>query len=507
MRAGRSMVNVFCSLLIMVTNTVISLFLSPFIIKNIGIEANGYIKLAGDFVMVGSLISGALNSMACRSITIEYAKKNYTKANLYYNSVFWGNLIIVGILMLPAIATLYWLQVFIDIPANLLWDVKMYFALGFLNFFIITGFPNWECGTYLTNRLDRDYIPQVFAQIVRCVVIVGTMVILAPHVWYVGLASIVVSIIMLTARSYNTHKLTPELKIIYGKGKAVCSFTAMKELIASGMWNSISSAGLILLSGLDMLICNRLISPEMMGVLSVTTIMPNLLSQLSDALRGAFAPELTIDYASTTKDTLYKNLKKSMNITGVLMVVPFTAIVVFSSAFYKLWVPSVDTKLLVNLSILSIFGFVFTCGTQVLYNVFQTANKVRENAIAVIISGVVSIVITLIGIKYFGWGIYAVAGVSTAVNLVRNMTFSVPFAAKYLGFKWTRFFPQVIKTAGLCVVLSLAGIIVLKYVAIDSWMMLFFVAAVYCVIAVVVSSAVIMDKSERQFIVSKLRSR
>ncbi len=85
------MVNVFCSLLIMVTNTVISLFLSPFIIKNIGIEANGYIKLAGDFVMVGSLISGALNSMACRSITIEYAKKNYTKANLYYNSVFWGH--------------------------------------------------------------------------------------------------------------------------------------------------------------------------------------------------------------------------------------------------------------------------------------------------------------------------------------------------------------------------------------------------------------------------------
>ena len=85
----KTMINVICSLFVLATNVLISFFLSPFIVKNIGVEANGFVTLANNFVTYAQLIVSALNSMAARFIAIAYVKKDYKKANLYYNSVFW----------------------------------------------------------------------------------------------------------------------------------------------------------------------------------------------------------------------------------------------------------------------------------------------------------------------------------------------------------------------------------------------------------------------------------
>ena len=81
----KTLINVVCSIMVLITNAVINLWLSPFIVTNIGVEANGFVTLANNFVTYAQLIVTALNSMAARFIAIEYVKKNYRRANLYYN--------------------------------------------------------------------------------------------------------------------------------------------------------------------------------------------------------------------------------------------------------------------------------------------------------------------------------------------------------------------------------------------------------------------------------------
>ena len=154
----KTVINLICSIMVLATNVVINFWLSPYIVKNIGVEANGFVTLANNFVAYAQLIVTALNSMAARFIAISYVKKDYKKANLYYNSVFWGNLIIVAVLLIPAVYLIVRLEHIVDIPQNIILDVKALFGFVFLNFFITTGFPNWDCGTYVTNRLDRTYI-------------------------------------------------------------------------------------------------------------------------------------------------------------------------------------------------------------------------------------------------------------------------------------------------------------------------------------------------------------
>lgn len=86
----RTLVNVACSVGVLVVNVIVSFFLSPYIVKTIGVEANGFVTLANNFVTYANLIVTALNSMAARFITIEYVRKNYKKGEFVLQFGFLG---------------------------------------------------------------------------------------------------------------------------------------------------------------------------------------------------------------------------------------------------------------------------------------------------------------------------------------------------------------------------------------------------------------------------------
>lgn len=504
---SRTIINVFCSMAVLVTNLVISFFLSPYIVKNIGVEANGFVTLANNFVTYANLIVGALNSMAARFITVAHVQKDYKKANLYYNSVFWGNLIIVAVLLLPAAYLIVQLQNIVNVPSNIVWDVKLLFSFVFLNFFVITGAPNWDCGVYITNRLDRQYIPSMATSVFRCVFLFLILTIFTPHVWYIGFVSTIVMLINLAVNGYNTHKLTPELKIYLGSGKRICSWDIIRELVGSGVWNSISSVGNMLLGGLDLLICNMALGATAMGVLSLSKTLPNYIQQFSVSIRNAFAPELTINYATGNKQAVLRDINRAMKMTSIILTIPIAGIVVLGDRFFALWVPSQDARLLQTLSVLAILGYMFTSGTQILYNVFTTVNRVKVNAIAMLISGVISTSITLFFIYFTDLDIYAVAGVSTIVNLVRNMTFTLPATAKYLGFRWYQFYPQVGTTVISSLIIIALGECVKPFLPSGSWVAFFAAAIVVGGIGLLVNYCLILNKEERMLLIGKVKKK
>lgn len=453
-----------------------------------------------------NLIVTALNSMAARFITVEYIRKDYKKANLYYNSVFWGNLIIVAVLLLPAAYLIAKLQNFVNIPSDIVLDVKLLFGFVFFNFFITTGMPNWDCGVYVTNRLDRQYVPTMCTALFRCAFLFLMFMVFVPHVWYVGFASTLVTLINLAVNGYNTAKLTPELKVKFEDGKPVCSKSAIRELVGAGLWNSISNVGNMLLSG-DLIIANISLGATAMGVLSLSKILPNYMQQLSASIRNAFAPGMVINYASGDHKALLHDINRAMKLTSVVMTIPIAGIIVLGDRFFSLWVPTQDAQLLQKLSILAILGYMFTSGTQILYNVFSAVNKVKQNSIAMVLSGVASTIITLYFVKFTNYGIYAVAGVSTFVNLARNMSFTLPVTARYLGFKWYQFFPQVGTTVVSSILLVVIGFFIKPYLPSGSWIALFLSALVIGCVGLAVNIIIMLNKNERAFLFGKIKKK
>lgn len=502
---GGTIINVICSILVLATNVVINLVLSPIIVETIGVEANGFVTLANNCVTYAQLITTALNGMAARFVTIEYARGNYEKANLYYNSVFWGNLILVLILLVPAAFCIVRLELIFDVPGNILIDVKLLFGFVFANFLIATGLPKWDCGPFAVNRLDRSYIAQTVGMVARCIVVFSMFAMMVPHVWYVGIAATVMTAITLAANAHNTHVLTPELKIGVRKGRRSFSARTIKELLFSGVWNSIQSVGNMLTNGLDILVANLFLGATAMGSISLSKTMQTLMTQLSGSICNALAPELTIDWAKGDHERLMSNIERAMKLTACIMTVPLVGIIVFSDWFYALWVPSQDAELLWILTILSVFGYVFTSGVQILYNVFTALNKVRTNAIAVLVSGVVSIAITLVLVRTTTLGMFAIVGVSSGVNVIRNLCFMLPVTARYLGCKWYRFYPQVIRSVITVVALIAIGFAVKMLLPGESWALLVAATAAYALIGFTFNFVFLLTKDERSALFNKLQ--
>lgn len=501
---NRTIVNVACSILVLAANIIINLVLSPIIVETLGVEANGFVTLANNCVTYAQLLTAALNSMAARFITIELTRGDTEKANLYYNSVFWGNLVLVLILLVPATVCVVKLELIFDVPSDILWDVKVLFAFVFANFLLTTGMPKWECGPFAVNRLDRSYIPQTIGMIARCVVVFSMFALLVPHIWYVGLAASVMTAITLIANAYNTHMLTPELRIGIRKGKRRFSVSAVKDLMVSGIWNSIQSVGTMLLNGMDILIANMLLGANPMGIVSLSKTLPLLMQQLSGSICNALAPELTIDWANRDRSKLLRGIDRAMTMTSCVMTVPLVGIMVFGDRFYELWVPDQDAQLLWVLSVLGMFGYTFTSGTQILYNVFATVNKVRPNAVAVLMSGVISIVATALCVIYTPLGIFAVGGVSNVVNLVRNMAYTLPATAKYLGCKWTQFYPQVLKSLMAVAMLLVIGFAIKTVIPGGSWGLFVLAAVVFAVIGFVMNSFMLLSGDDRRVLIAKI---
>jgi O-antigen/teichoic acid export membrane protein len=504
---SRTIINLFSSVMVLATNIIVGFFLSPYIVSNIGVEANGFVTLANNFVSYAQLIVTALNSMAARFITIPYVKEDYNKANLYYNSVFWGNLIIVGILIFPASYFIVRMENIINVPFSIVFDVKMLFAFVFFNFFLTTGFPNWDCGTYITNRLDCTYIPQMITALLRCVCLYVMFTFLKPHVWYVGMVSSIVTILTLAIAGFNTHKLTPKLKISLTPGKWICAKKAIKDLVGAGIWNSISSVGNMLLSGLDLIICNIFISSTAMGVLSLAKTLPNYMQQFSQSITRVFAPELLINYAKGNKSQMLKDINRACKITAVFLIVPLSGIMVMGEDFFRLWVPSQDARLLSQLAAITCAGYAFTSGTQVLYNVFSVVNKVKTNAILMLVSGAVSTAVVFVLLNTTNLGIYAVAGVSVVVCLVRNMLYTIPYAAKYLGLKKNQFYPQVAFSVVSTLVTSVIGYVIRRLFVINNWVSFLICAVAIAIVGYTVNILVFLNKEEKKLLFNKIKEK
>ena len=129
---------------------VISFFLTPYITKNVGIEAYGLVGLANSFINYVNVITAALNSMASRFIIVELHKGNSKKANEYFSSALLANTVFAIIILIPAIWLISNLNI-LHISDFLLRDARITFSLFYNRF--DCGFL-WYCA--LCKKYDLE---------------------------------------------------------------------------------------------------------------------------------------------------------------------------------------------------------------------------------------------------------------------------------------------------------------------------------------------------------------
>lgn len=493
-------INILSGIVAFMINLIINFFLSPYIVKNLGEEVNGFVQLANNFIMYASLITIALNSMGGRFISISYHKEDYKLANTYYSSLIVGNIIILTILVVPAIICIDKLEYIINISTGNIYDVKMLFSFVFVTFFVtqINGILN--IATYVTNKLYLSNIVSMVKSILNVILLFIFFSIFTVRIYFVSLVGFILSIFTLFFSYVIKLNVLQNIKFkIYN-----FKLSSMLEMISCGIWNTINQCGNILMTGLDLLIANILIDPIQMGVLSIAKIVPNSIIQLASIINSNFAPLLVITYTKGTKEDMLKELRSSMKISSVLISIPIMVFSVFGLNFYRLWMPTLDAKILTILSILTCCAFIPFSGPQVLYNVYTVANKLAINSITVIIGGIMNFIIILLLIRHTDLGVYAIAGTSSIISIARNLIITVPYTAKILGLKWYEFYKDVIVSV-LCCATSLGASSLVKTIIIPrGWVSMIISVFISCLISCVINMLFVLDKKEKLILKNRI---
>lgn len=495
-------INLTASLVNFVVNMGIGFAITPFIVSRVGAEAYGFTGLSNTMVGYATLFTIALNSVAGRFITVAYHQGDRRKADAYFSSALAADLVMILVPTAIAVPLIINLEHVIRISPHLVTDVKWLFCFVYLNYVVATISSVLSVATFIKNKLYLSSLANIAFSVVRITVMVVCFALFPTYVLFVGLGTCLAQLTLAILNYVFTIRLTPELRI---KRNAI-SLRATWTMLSSGIWNTVINLQQILQNGLSLLIANLAISPLHMGYLSIAQVVPNALVTLTNTISGLFSPEQTRLYAQGNHNALLDELKTGMRITGLFTNIIVVTLLINGSAFIALWQPSQNTHMIYLLMILTLSGFFFTGIAGTLQAVPLLVNRLRNYSLSWLACGIISLIATLVCVKFSNWGIYAVAAVPQIVDILANITFVPVYAAICLRLSWSRFYSvyaQYLVSAITAIVLGNFAKTFL-HIPQTNWFGLLLACAVTALITFASDMLFLLGKRERMIILHKL---
>ncbi len=502
----RFFITSFAAILSFVLNIIIGFWTSPFIISKLGAEAHGFSSLGVNFTSYLSLAAIAINSFAARFITVSLEQKDIEKANKYFTSVLYTNLAFITVMLLPALIVLWKIDSFFQIPKYLIFDVRIQWLLLFFAWAVNLAFRVFSTSTFVKNRLDINHFLDTVSHILRLFLIYILFTKLEAKLWYIGIASILCSVFVDIGYYISKRKLMPEISV----KRKYFDFSCLKTLFVKGIWNTINQLASMIMNGFDLLVTNWFVNPISMGLYSVAQTLPQYMQNLMYTLCDISTPNLTVSYAKGDSIQVRDGLKFAMKFNTALLAVPLLGFLVYGRDFYGLWLYSLDAqsiKIITILSILVIIPMLNGVFVQPLTTVNTITARLKIPVFVNLLVGVLNIVIEIILVKTTNLGVYAIAGVSSVLILLRDYTFYPIYSAKNLSLSAKTFYPTIIRGTLTCIVTFAFLFITHKFVTVTGWFSFFLYAAIFGIIAEGMVIALMFNREDKRIAVKIVKQK
>ena len=422
----------------------------------------------------------------------------------YYSSVFFANIFLCFILTFPIVLFIAFLPSLIDVPAELVNDVRALFLLVFLHFFIDILSGILVNSGYVLNRLDMVAMRKTEATVLKGVFTFAIFFIFVPHLWYVGLVQVICSLYNAFRNLQIHRKLMPEVKF----SKKYFDIHKIAELVTSGIWNTISAVGTVLVSGLDVLITNVAINATAMDIVSVAKYIPIYVQSLVVTLANVFAPKQTKLFAENDFEGMKKTLVGSSRFVALITCLPVVFMVVYGKQFFTLWVPSKDAEVLWILATVAVAMYPIQLVASTYGAVISSANKVKLNSLVTIAFSLLSIGALFVLLQFTDSELLKMAiivGSSSVFMTIQNLAFTVPYCSKIIQCKAGAFYWVFIQgILAIAVSGALCYLISTVFIA-DTWLKLICSGAIVCVIGAVVGFILILGKEEKTAVFTMIK--
>ena len=487
-----------------VISALISFFLTRYVVAKLGREAYGFVGLANNFISYAQILVTALNAMASRFITISIHREEYRTANQYFTSLIFANILIAVVLTVPAAVIVVFMDRLLDVPAGILGDVQILWALLFAQSLLGVVTSVLGTATYVRNRLDLDYARTIVSELLRAGILLLAFRFLPPHVYYMGVAAVICFFYRAMVNYRLTRRFLPEIQV----RRRFFSMARIRELLSSGIWNSVLQLSRILLDGLDLLMSNVLVSAAAMGSVSIAKNLPIMISSAFSSISYVFLPQLNISFAKGDMDDIREQLIFSMKLLGMFACIPVACVCFFGDTFFALWVPGEDAGLLRTIAVAAMVSTPLSYSMAGLWNAFYVTNRLKQDALYHICLSVITLGIVVVSLSVARTEeakMLIIVGVSAVVTGVGLLTFVPLYVARIMQLKWTTFYIPALKCLAMTAVVMAVAAAVRHTVNATGWIGLIAECAVTGVAGLAVSFAVLLGREDRARLIGLLR--
>lgn len=488
-------------------SAMVGFFLTSYITTHISSEAYGFSNMATNFTQYIVIFTTALNYLSNRFISVSYHREKYLEAKQYFNTVLIGDLLIASACFLVSGIVILRLQEIITIPAELVDDVKITFFFTFLQFELSLIATAFGSAAYVKDRIDLSSMKGMLYTVCRISFLILLYILFPPHIYYIALAGCVAFLLSLVMDVIIKIRLLPEITISLRYFNLKC----LKEVLTSGWWNTVKQLGLIMNSGFDLLILNQMVGSYEMGILAVAKTFPMAIRTGMNTVYSVFVPKQTIMYAHRDIDGLSLNILRTARILGFVMTPPLIALVAVSKSFFHLWLPGKTAQ---EIQVISVIFFILCAEFPINFvqvaitNVPIMYNRQKFTAIQNVTTNFISLVFTLVLLKFTNLGIYAVAGCSVILSNMGILLLYVPYCVKVIMEKPLRaiclpMYREVLKLY----VFFFGGIYATRLFFADSWYLIIAQMFIIVVVLYFLMALVVLDKTDRMVLKQTVKKR
>lgn len=204
--------NFFTNIIHLIVNVVVGVLYTPYLVRSVGVIAYSVVPLALVINQYINVISLSLVNALTRFYSVEYRNGNMEKASKYFStSIVVG--IVFSLILYPLLhIAINYVDMFFDIPNNLLGESKLLFRFTVASFFLSILSNCVNITLFADNLLDYVNYLKVTRQALKFLLNIGFFVFLQTNILYIGLANFIAELAVLLLSIYF-YKITKPSRI------------------------------------------------------------------------------------------------------------------------------------------------------------------------------------------------------------------------------------------------------------------------------------------------------
>lgn len=478
----------------------VALYTSRVVLATLGVTDYGIYNVVGGIVSLFTFINFAMGCSTTRFITFDLGKKDEHGVNVAFsNAVIVHVIIALIILLLGETIGLYLFYEKMNIPED-----RFYAASWVYQFSIFTCMINILSVPYnalITSheKMNAFAFISILETVLKLVIVWMLLVFSYDKLILYAILMFAVGVIIRIVNQVYAVKTFKKVHFLRPK-----NYTMFKEMIVYALWSLVGSAAVIFADQGQNILLNMYFGPAVNAARGVAMQVKNAVGNLCNNFNQAVTPQINKSYAGGDLTYMHKLIFASSKYTYYLLFIMSLPVILQAKTLLGIWLVEIPDHSVVFLQLMLVITILTALGNP-LSNAVGANGHIRNFQLIVGGINLTLLPLTWVAFKFFGEKVPEWAFVIQIVLCIVAQIARVMLVKPLINLSIWAYVRQVVMPCAYVTIIASVIPVLLTMSLSDGFISLIIVSAVSVISVMVTIYYLGLEKSEKEFVLSKLK--